>query len=191
MSRLAKKPILIPGDVTVTHEGNVWTFRGPKGEIRKSFSDIVRIEEKKLPEGENALVILLEKSTGLPRRGKIGKAMLGTTAAILRNAVIGVKNGFEKKLEIEGIGYKVQLDGNELILSLGYTHPVRIKTMPGVSFAVQKNVIVVSGVDKEKVGEAAAYIRMQRPPEVYKSKGIRYAGEIIRRKAGKKAVATT
>lgn len=179
MSRLAKKPIIIPNEVSVSREGSFWIFKGPKGELKKTFSGHVSIAEQ-----NGGFSVSLK--TGAPRSAY---AILGTTAAIFKNCILGVKEGFEKKLEIEGIGYKVQLDGKDLVLSLGFTHPVRVAAPDGISFKVEKNTILVSGSDKEKVGMVAADIRSQKPPEPYKGKGIHYFGEVIRRKAGKKAVA--
>lgn len=179
MSRLAKKAITLPMVVSVKKEGDLWIFKGPKGELKKSFPGYVNIEEK--PEG---FLISLK-----PHAPKDAYATLGTTAALFRSYVAGAKDGFEKKLEIEGIGYKAQMDGKDLILSLGFTHPVRVPAPEGILFKLEKNIIIISGVDKEKVGRVAADIRSQKPPEPYKGKGIHYQGEVIRRKAGKKAVA--
>lgn len=179
MSRLAKKPITLPTGVSVKKEGDLWIFKGPKGELQKSFSGYVNIEEK--PEG---FLISLK-----PHATKDAYAMLGTAAALFKSHIAGVKDGFEKKLEVEGIGYKAQMDGKDLVLSLGFTHPVRVQAPEGISFTLEKNAIIISGADKEKVGRVAADIRSQKPPEPYKGKGIHYHGEAIRRKAGKKAVA--
>ncbi len=179
MSRLAKKPIILPKGVTVSNDNNAWSFKGPKGEIHKLFHPAVSIEKK-----DDSLLVTLRAHS------KSEKALLGTAASLVKNAINGVENGFEKKLEIEGIGYKAQLDGGNLVLSLGFTHPVRVPAPTGISFKVEKNVITINGVDKEKVGEIAAKIRDKKPPEPYKGKGIHYMGEVIRRKAGKKAVGT-
>src|SRR3989338_1453694 len=179
MSRLAKKPINIPDSVSVKRDGDFWIFKGPKGEIKKAFSHYASITEQ----GGGFLISL---KAGAPRGAY---AILGTTAAIFKNCVFGVKEGFEKKLEIDGIGFKAQLDGKDLILSLGFTHPVRVSAPEGITFKVEKNIVTVMGVDKEVVGKAAAEIRAHKPPEPYKGKGIHYLGEIIRRKAGKNAAA--
>lgn len=179
MSRLAKKPISVLEGVSITQAGESWIFKGPKGELKKTPSPYVTVERS-----EGGFVLSLK--AGAPKNAY---AMLGTAYAIFKNCISGVKDGFEKKLEIEGIGYKAQLDGKDLLLSLGFTHPVRIEAPEGTSFKVEKNSITVSGADKEMVGIVAARIRGKKPPEPYKGKGIRYAGEIIRRKAGKKAVA--
>lgn len=184
MSRLARKPIVIPAGVTATQEGSVWVFRGSKGEIRHHFPPVIQIFQK-----ENELHVQAGPS------GKKQKhwayAMLGTTAALLRNAIKGISEGFEKQLELEGVGYKVQLDGKDLVFSLGFSHPIRRIADEGISFAVEKNVIIVRGVDKSLVGKVAAEIRELKTPEPYKGKGIHYVGEFIRRKAGKKAVSAT
>ena len=177
MSRLAKKPILIPADVKVAQVGRDLIFKGPKGEVRRHFPEniVIRLE--------NTLLQLTSKGGG-----KNNKALLGTAADHSRAAMLGVKDGYEKKLELDGVGYKVQLDGQKLVLSLGFTHKVIIEPSKTIVFKVEKNAITVSGVDKEEVGRVSAEIRMKKPPEPYKGKGIHYLGEIIRRKAGKKAV---
>ncbi|KKS96556.1 50S ribosomal protein L6 [Candidatus Giovannonibacteria bacterium RIFCSPLOWO2_01_FULL_43_160] len=180
MSRLAKKPITLPPGVFVKKEGDFWIFKGPKGELRKSFSDYVNIEER-----DGAFLISLKNDSI-----KNAYAMLGTTAALFKNCVDGVQNGFEKKLEIEGVGYRAQIDGKDLVLSLGFSHPVKIQAPEGITFKVEKNTITINGVDKEKTGLVAAKIRAEKKPEPYKGKGIHYMGEVIRRKAGKKAVST-
>ena len=178
MSRLAKKPIKIPEGVTVKKENDFYIFRGPKGETKKTFPEGVEIKL----DGSNIL-LSLKKEDGIPA------AILGTAASLAKSAILGVVAPFEKKLEIEGVGYKAQLDGQNLSLSLGFTNPVKVVIPEGISVKLEKNVITLSGLDKEKVGSIAAQIRSQKPPEPYKGKGIHYAGEIIRRKAGKKAVA--
>lgn len=179
MSRLAKKAIFIPAGVSVKQDGRFWSFSGPRGELKKHFPDFIQID---LKDGV-AKVLFKENST------KKTYAMLGTSVALFKNYLKGVSEGFEKKLKMEGIGYKVQAEGDTLILSLGFTNPVKIVAPGGISFKVEKNLINISGIDKDLVGQVAATIRSQKPPEPYKGKGIRYAEEIIRRKAGKKAVA--
>ena len=181
MSRLAKKPILIPQGVSVARQGEFYVFKGPKGALKKTFASLVNIEFR----GETVELSLKNQNI------KNSKAVLGTTAALLKNYLKGVTEGFEKKLEIEGIGYKAQLEGGSLVLSLGFTHPVKVPAPKDIIFKIEKNLITVSGVDKEKVGQVAAEIRAKKPPEPYKGKGIHYVGEVIRRKAGKKAVAAT
>lgn len=179
MSRLAKKPLLIPSEVSVTKRGEFYIFKGPKGELKKSFSDAVDIDLQ----ASSAQISLKHQNA------KNSTALLGTSAALFKNCLKGVAGGFEKKLELEGVGYKIQADGSGLSLSLGFTHPVKIPAPDGIVFKVEKNQILISGADKENVGRVAAEIRSKKPPEPYKGKGIHYVGEIIRRKAGKKAVA--
>lgn len=183
MSRLAKKPIKIPAGVTVTQNGDVWMFHGPKGDVRQTIPQIISVEKK-----DDALQISLSAHTS--SKQKWPRAMLGTIAALVRNALQGVVDGYEKKLELEGVGYKVQLEGKDLVLSLGFSHPVRVAAPENIVFSVEKNTITIKGADKARVGKAAAEVRALKPPEPYKGKGIRYAGEIIRRKAGKKATST-
>ncbi len=180
MSRLAKKPITPPAGVSVKKESGFWIFNGPKGELKKSFSDCVNIEER-----DGTFMISLKNDSI-----KDAYAMLGTTTALFKNCIVGVAEGFEKKLEIEGVGYRAQMDGKDLVLSLGFSHPVKIPAPDGITFKVEKNVITINGVDKEQTGRVAAQIRAEKKPEPYKGKGIHYLGEVIRRKAGKKAVST-
>lgn len=183
MSRLARKPITMPKEVAANQDGDAWIFRGPKGEIKQIFPSIIAIEKT-----DDGLVVKLSERAS--QKQKWPRAMLGTAAALVRNAIKGVAEGFEKKLELEGVGYKVQLDGKDLVLALGFSHPVRFSAPEGIVFTVEKNSITVRGVDKAKVGKAAAELRSQKPPEPYKGKGIHYAGEVIRRKAGKKATSS-
>lgn len=168
MSRLIKKSLPIPTGVTVTPAAASISFKGPKGE-----------EKVIMPAGTEV---------------KVDGAELwvkdGTTWALAKNALKGVTEGFEKTLEIEGVGYRAQIEGKELVLFLGYALPVRVPMIPGTTVTVEKNVIKVSGVNKELVGRAAAEIRALKKPEPYKGKGIHYVGEVIRRKVGKKAGAT-
>lgn len=174
MSRIGKKPILIPDGVEVKIEGQKVRVSGPKGEISRE----VRPEVKVAVEEKNIMV----------RAGDDAKALWGLTRALLFNMVKGVTEGYEKKLEIEGVGYRASLEGEDLVLSVGFTQPVKIKRPEGIKFSLEKNVITVSGIDKELVGQTAATIRKVRPPEPYKGKGIRYQGEQVRRKLGKRAV---
>jgi large subunit ribosomal protein L6 len=178
MSRLAKNPIEIPVGVTVATKGGALLVSGPKGKLeRPVFSEIIfTITDKD--------VVLAPKKKTLFLR-----ALLGTYAAHVKNMITGVTKGFEKKLIIEGIGYKAVLAGKELVLSLGFSHPVKLKIPEGLAVAVEKNAITVSGADKEIVGQFASVIRSKKIPEPYKGKGIRYDGEVVRRKQGKKAAA--
>lgn len=179
MSRLAKRPIQIPPGVSVLKEENSWVFKGPKGEVRFFANEKVLIEEK------DGSIMIVSKSSDFG-----ASALLGTTASLARNAIKGVIEGYEKKLEIDGIGYKAQLEGATLVLLLGLSHPVKVEPKKGITFKVEKNLITVSGTNKELVGQMAAEIRSKKPPEPYKGKGIHYLGEVIRRKAGKRAVGT-
>lgn len=179
MSRLAKKPIALPKDMTFSIKDGKAILNGPKGEVRFFLHDSIEITKK-----DQELKVLSK------RNQKNTKALLGTTVSLLKNAIRGAEGGFEKKLEVEGIGYKAQLESDTISLFLGFTHPIKIKAPKGISFKVEKNSIIVSGSDKELVGQVAASIRSKKPPEPYKGKGIHYLGEIIRKKAGKKAVGT-
>ena len=194
MSRVGKKPILIPQGIDVKIEGEIIKVSGSKGELSREIRPEIKIDIK---EGK----ILLHASI----ETKKNKALWGLSRALLANMLKGVNEGYEKKLEIGGLGYKAQLPepqrrvemnevhrlpGENLLLYVGYSHPVEIKAPPGIKFSVDKNIITVSGIDKELVGETSALIRRVKPPEPYKGKGIKYLGEKIRKKMGKKAVAT-
>ncbi len=179
MSRIGKKPILILEGVEVKIDGQKVVVKGPKGELFKEFRPEVMIEIK-----ENKIFISLQIEN------KQARALWGLTRALIANMVKGVTEGFEKKLEIEGIGFKAQVMGDTLELFIGFTHSVKIKAPENIKFLVEKNIITVSGFDLEKVSQTAAKIRKAKPAEPYKGKGIKYLGEIIRRKVGKK-VATT
>lgn len=180
MSRVGRKPISILEGVEVKIEGETVRVKGPKGEIARKFSPLVKFSL----EGNNILVSSLGE-------GKDARAVWGSSRAILSNMVKGVKEGFEKKLEVEGLGFKVFLSGGNLELHVGFTHSIKVEPPEGVKFTVEKNLITVSGNDIEKVSLTAAQIKRLRKPEPYKGAGIRYQGEQIRRKEGKKAVATT
>jgi len=179
MSRIGKKPILIPENVEVKIDDDIVTVKGPKGELSQEIRPEIKVEVK-------------EKKVFVSPKFQIKKtgAFWGLTRTLIFNLIKGVTEGYEKKLEIEGLGYRVSLEEIDLILQVGFTHPVKIKAPPGIKFSVEKNIITVSGINKELVGQIAAKIRRVRPPEPYKGKGIRYFGEVIRRKAGKKAVTT-
>lgn len=180
MSRIGKKPIELPAGVAATKSGRTLSVAGPKGTLSLNLRPEVDVAVQ-----GNVLSVRLIKKT------KKSAALWGLSRALISNMVAGVSRGFEKKLEIEGIGYRAAMDGNNLQLALGFSHPVKVEAPPGITLKTEKNTITISGVDKELVGNVAAGIRKLRPPEPYKGKGIRYAGEKIRRKAGKKAVATT
>lgn len=177
MSRVGKKPILIPEDVKVEIEDQKIKIRGPKGELSCEIPPEIKIGAVK-----GQIFVSPKKQT------KKTKALWGLTRALLNNVIEGVTKGYEKKLEIQGLGYRASLDGKDLVLQVGFTQPVKIKAPEGITFSVEKNIITIAGINKELVGEVAAKIRKIRPPEPYKGKGIRYLGEQVRRKAGKKAV---
>ena len=177
MSRIGKKPVLVPAGVTVTVDNTTVTVKGPKGELTRTFSELISIKE----EGEELLVVRNDDTTD-------SNAQQGLTRTLLHNMVVGVSEGFEKKLELTGVGYRATLKGKGLDLSLGYSHPVIFACPENISFEVPDNThITVKGISKEQVGQVAAEIRMKRPPEPYKGKGIHYEGEHIRRKLGKAA----
>ena len=176
MSRIGKKPIEIPAGVLVRIEGQKVTVQGPKGELSRDFRPEVSLEQK-----ENNVVV------GLRSDSKLGRSLWGLTRTLISNMIQGVKQGYEKRLEIEGVGYRAELQGDVLSLSVGFSHPVKMKTPEHMTVAIDKNVLIITGIDKEQVGQFAARIRKVRPPEPYKGKGIHYQGEVIRRKLGKKA----
>lgn len=177
MSRIGRKPILIPEGVEVKIEDNVVMVKGPKGELKREIRPEVKIEKK-----DNQILVVPAKET------KKTRAFWGLFRTLIFNMIEGVKEGYEKKLELQGIGYKANLEGEDLLLNVGYSHPVKIKKPEGIIFSVEKNIITISGIDKELVGQTAAKIRKVRKPEPYKGKGIRYFGEEVRRKVGKKTV---
>ena len=176
MSRIGRAPIAVPAGVNVTiADGNVVTVKGPLGELTQKFSDVLTIAQ----EGETLTV-------SRPNDEKEVRALHGLTRTLLNNMVVGVKDGFSKKLEIVGVGYRVEKQGSKIVLGLGYSHPVVFEEANGVKFDVPDNAtIIVKGIDKQAVGQVAAVIRSKRPPEPYLGKGIKYEGERIRRKAGK------
>jgi large subunit ribosomal protein L6 len=175
MSRIGKRPITIPNKVTVTIEGQQVTVKGPKGELQRVLPKQVTIEQ----EGETIQVRRRDES-------KLARQRHGLSRTLVANMVEGVSKGFERRLAIQGVGYRAQVQGRNLILNVGYSQPVEIVPPEDVQLAVEGNTnVIVSGISKEIVGNTAAKIRAVRPPEVYKGKGIRYAGEMIRRKAGK------
>lgn len=179
MSRIGTRRIFIPDTVTINLEAAQITVKGPKGEIIVPIHHRVNLEQ----EG-NTLTV---KRSGNDR---IARSLHGLTQVLIQNAVQGVVQGFTKRLELQGIGYRAQTDGRKLTLSVGYTQPVVVEAPEEISFSVEKNTLItVSGIDKQLVGQVAANIRSVRKPEPYKGKGIRYEGEIIRRKAGKAAKA--
>lgn len=179
MSRIGKKPISIPDGVEVKIEDNQVTVKGPKGELQTEIQPEVKIEIK-----DKEILVFPQKET------KRTKAFWGLFRVLIFNMVEGVTKGYEKKLEIQGVGYKANIEGDDLILNVGFSHSVKIERPEGINFVVEKNIIIVSGIDKQLVGQIAAKIRAVKPPEPYKGKGIRYEGEYVRIKAGKKAATT-
>ncbi len=179
MSRIGKKPISIPEGVEVKIVGSQVIAMGPKGELSFDVPKGIKAELK-----DNQVLIsplTVAKNT---------KALWGLTRALVFNKINGVKEGYQKQLEIEGVGYRASVSGKTLELKIGFTHLVKIEAPENIELKVEKNIITVFGPDKQKVGEVAAKIRKAKPAEPYKGKGIKYVGEVIRRKAGKKAVAT-
>ena len=176
MSRIGKKPIEVPEQVTVTiSEDNTVTVKGPKGELTNTLSKEITIEK------EGNVITLIR-----PSESKKHRSIHGTTRSLLDNMVTGVSTGFERSLELVGVGYRAQLQGEKLVLSIGFSHPVEFIPEEGIQVEVPENTkITVRGIDKERVGALASSIRQVRPPEPYKGKGIRYKGEIVRRKEGK------
>jgi large subunit ribosomal protein L6 len=177
MSRVGKKVIEIPAGVTLTMNGSTVTVKGPKGELTRTFHPDITINVE-----ENVITVTR------PTDNKEHRALHGTTRSILANMVEGVAKGYERGLELIGVGYRASKSGNKLVLNVGYSHPVEITPEAGVEVEVPANTkIIVKGIDKERVGALAANIRDVRPPEPYKGKGIRYEGEFVRRKEGKTA----
>lgn len=175
MSRIGKSPVPIPNKVTVTIDGSNITVRGPKGELARTLPATVAVTQ----EGNNLRVVRENDS-------RTARERHGLCRTLVANMVQGVAGGFEKRLEIQGVGYRAQAQGNKLTLNVGYSKPVEMDMPPGIQVAVEKNTeVIVSGIDKEIVGNTAAKIRDVRPPEPYKGKGIRYKGEFVRLKAGK------
>lgn len=175
MSRLGKQPITIPAGVTVTFAGGVLTVSGSKGTLKREVRKDVDIAI----EGETI--------TLAPGKTNMAPALLGTYAAHTRNMIKGVTTGFEKVLEIEGVGYRAEVKNGQVVLNVGYSHPVLLDIPEGITAVVEKSVITLSGFDKDAIGQFAANVRKVRKPEPYKGKGIRYRGEFIIRKQGKKA----
>ena len=175
MSRIGRMPIAIPAGVTVeVAENNKVTVKGPKGTLERVLAPEMNIAI----EGEEVVVTR-------PNDLKRMKSLHGLTRTLINNMVVGVSTGYEKKLEINGVGYKVSKQGNKIVLALGYSHPVEMEDPAGLESVVEGNTITVKGIDKEKVGQYAAEIRSKREPEPYKGKGIKYVDEVIRRKVGK------
>ena len=179
MSRLGKKPISIPSGVQIKEEQHIIEVQGPKGKLTLSLSYDLDMEIK-----DNQVLI---KKIG---KTKKASAMWGTTVRLIENMIKGVTEGFEKKLELNGVGYRMALKGNKLDLALGFSHPVEVEIPEGLQAQVEGNTLTISGMDKQQVGLFAAKIRALKPVEPYKGKGFKYDDEIVRRKEGKKAVAS-
>lgn len=177
MSRVGLKTLEIPNDVELKFDGNTVTVKGPKGELTRTFHEdmVIKLEDN---------VLSVER----PSENKEHRSLHGTTRSLIGNMVEGVTKGYEKSLEIQGVGYRAQMQGKKLVVNAGYSHPVEIDPIEGIDIETPSNTkVVVKGIDKEKVGAVAANIRAIRPPEPYKGKGIRYEGEYVRRKEGKTA----
>ena len=177
MSRIGKQPITIPDKTEVSISDGILSVKGPLGELTRKVRNDVKIEVV----GQEVVVTLVKKT-------RLARALCGTYASHIDNMVHGVNELFEKKLVVEGVGYRVELSGGELILNMGYSHPVKLTVPEGIEVQVLKNTINIKGSDKEVVGQFAAEVRSVRKPEPYKGKGIRYHDEVVRRKQGKKAV---
>jgi large subunit ribosomal protein L6 len=175
MSRIGRRPISIPDKVTVTVDGATVTVKGPKGQLSRELVPEVSVEQ-----ADGALQVNRRDES------RIARQRHGLSRTLVANMVEGVSQGFQKRLEIQGVGYRAQVQGRNLLLNMGYSHPVTIEPPEGIQLAVENNTnVIISGIDKEAVGNIAARIRSVRPPEPYKGKGIRYAGEAVRRKVGK------
>jgi len=179
MSKIGKNPIVIPDGVSVDTSGEKIVVKGAKGTV-----SVHKLSGVSLSTGEKEIVCSLERNTAQTRMN------WGTQRALIANAIDGVIKGFSKVLEVEGVGFKSNVEGNELVLKVGFSHLVRFPIPEGIAITAEKNVITISGIDKDLVGRTAALIRSIKKPEPYLGKGIRYQGEIIRRKAGKKAGTT-
>jgi large subunit ribosomal protein L6 len=174
MSRIGKMPITVPNSVTVDIGDGSVRIKGPKGELKRQVPSRISLVSE---DG----TLRVERSSDEPTL----RSLHGLTRSLIANMVTGVTQGFSRRLEVNGVGYRAAVSAGNLVLQVGYSHPVLVPAAPGISFTVQGNAITVSGADKEMVGEVAAQVRRVRPPEPYKGKGIKYAEEVIRRKAGK------
>lgn len=177
MSRIGKKPIEIPEGVEVKVSGKDVSVKGTKGSLDFTFHDEVEvtIEEKKV-------------KVSAPRETKVARALWGLTRMLIANMIEGVTKGFEKQLELQGVGFRMAVQGKKLSMALGFSHPVEVEIPAGLEAKIEKNILTISGIDKQKVGQFTASVRSLKKVEPYKGKGFRYVGEIVRKKAGKKAV---
>src|SRR3954468_6318960 len=181
MSRIGRKPVEIPKGVTVSITKDVVSAKGPKGTLQMKRHQDIEIKQSKDEDGKDVVVF--------ERRGELGpqRAAHGLMRALVGNMLTGVTKGFERQLEINGVGYKAELKGPKIVLSLGYSHPIEYPLPEGITAKVDKNMLILSGIDRQALGAAASKIRSFRPPEPYKGKGIKYIEETITRKAGKTA----
>jgi len=180
MSRIGKKDIEIPGNVEIKIENNLINVKGPRGELSLMLHPQVVVEKE-----EKILRVKVKNP-----EEKFEKSLWGTSGRLIFNMILGVTQGFEKKLELIGVGYRATVLQNKVTLSLGFSHPVEFTLPPKIEAKIEKNIITILGIDKQLVGETAAQIRKIKPPEPYKGTGVRYVGEVVRKKAGKKAVAS-
>ena len=175
MSRIGKKPVAIPAGVEVNIDGSVVTVKGPKGTLTKEFNHLMKISKQ----GDEVIV---ER----PDEENLSKSLHGLTRTLIHNMVEGVEKGFSKELDVNGVGYRCEKKGNQLVMRLGFSHEVFVDEIPGITIEVPNpNKIIIKGIDKQAVGQFAAEVRSKRPPEPYKGKGIKYTTEVIRRKVGK------
>ncbi len=179
MSRIGKKLIVIPDEVEVKITGTKISVKGPKGSLDFEFHPSMQVET-----AEKEIKVSVKEET------KKTKALWGLTRMLISNMIEGVMKGFEKQLELQGVGYRMALAGKKLNMALGFSHPVEVEIPEGLEAKIEKSILTVSGIDKQKVGQFAATVRALKKAEPYKGKGLRYVGEIVRRKAGKKAVGT-
>lgn len=191
MSRIGKKLILVPKEVEVKIEAQKVTAKGPKGELCLEIHKGIVVEIKDDQLFVTPKTRTIKSGEEVYNAGKEAKALWGLSRALLANIIEGVSSGFEKKLEIHGIGYKARVEGDEIILNVGFSHPVNIKIPKDLQVLVEKNIITISGINKASVGQLSATIRETKKPEPYKGKGIRYQGEYVRRKVGKRVAATS
>lgn len=176
MSRIGKKPISIPAGVEASMSANVITVKGPKGTLNFAFR-------------REVAVVLTDNEIAVEKKGstKLAQALWGTTAKMMTNMCEGVTNGFQKQVELNGVGYRMAIAGNKVTLALGFSHPVEVTVPSGLEVTIEGNIMTVKGIDKQSVGQFAAIVRKLKPVEPYKGKGFRYVGEVVRRKEGKKA----
>ena len=175
MSRIGNSPITVPADVEVKLDGQKITVKGPKGTLEREIHKNIKVTL------DNNVITVTR-----PNDEPENRSLHGLTRSLINNMVTGVKEEYKKELQINGVGYRVQKQGNKIVLNLGYSHPVEMEAPAGITFDVpNQNTIIVTGIDKELVGQTAAVVRTKRPPEVYRGKGIKYADEVIRRKEGK------